>query len=184
MKRWVRSLSVAVSLSALAILSLISCSNAGGQPGASDSEISGPPTILPEYQARAPRKCTTVKSPPSVFQATALIQCSMDGLSPSGLQLTQDVKIEKGTPRKFVYNTDAGLAGIDVNAMVIPLRGSYTGYFCSKVSPQFAPAGKSCQVSPVDSVEGMCWKTSFGDYSCKMLQGRLSFDRGPAPTTY
>jgi hypothetical protein len=107
----------------------------------------------------------------------------MDGLTPNGLTLIQDVKIEEGTPRRFV-NTDAGLEGIDLNAMVIPLRGSYTSYFCNIVSPQFAPAGKSCQVSPIDSSPGWCWKTSFGDYSCKMLGGVLSFGRGPAPTTY
>jgi hypothetical protein len=178
-----RSLAVIVSTCTLFSLG-VAFNSAKGQSGASGSALSGPPTILAEYQARAPRKCASVKGPPSVAQASALIQCSMDGLTPRGLTLIQDVKIEEGTPRRFVNNTDAGLEGIDLNAMVIPLRGSYTSYFCNIVSPQFAPAGKSCQVSPIDSSPGWCWKTSFGDYRCKMLGGVLSFGRGPAPTTY
>lgn len=177
-----RTSSLAICLCALTLLSLAACNSAGGQAG-SGSALSSSPTILPEYQARTPRQCATVKSQPSVAQASALIQCSMDGITPAGLTLIQDVKIEEGTPRKFVYNTDAGLDGIDLNAMVIPLRGSYTSYFCNKVSAQFAPAGKSCQVSPI-AQQGWCWKTSFGDYRCKMHAGVPLFDRGPAPTTY
>jgi hypothetical protein len=72
--------------------------------------------MLPQYQARAPRICTTVVKAPSASQAAVMVQCSMDGLADTGLTLIQDVKIEMGAPRPFVYRTDAGLAGIDLYA--------------------------------------------------------------------
>ena len=86
----VRSRHLALCLSALALLAPLGCkvadSQTSGGTGAG-SQLSGPPTILAEYQARAPRKCASVKGPPSIAQASALIQCSMDGLTPHGLRV-------------------------------------------------------------------------------------------------
>jgi hypothetical protein len=93
----------------------------------------------------------------------------MDASSAFGVGLVQDVKIEMGKARPFVYSSDAGLSGIDLNAQVIPLRGSYTAYLCNTIS-NMAPVGHSCIKSPVPMAVGACWKTSFGDYKCK-LQG-------------
>ena len=147
------------------------------------SELSGPPVMLPKYQARAPRKCTTVTKPPSASQAAVMVQCSMDGLADTGLTLIQDVKIEMGTPRPFVYQTDAGLAGIDLDAKVYPLRGSYSDYFCRTIGVG-VPAGHSCIKNAMES-QGWCWKTSFGDWTCRMHGGLPQMQQGmPAPTTY
>jgi hypothetical protein len=150
------------------------------------SELSGPLVILPEYQAREPRKCSSVTKPPSVAQAAVMVQCSMDGLAPAGLTLIQDVKIEMGAPRPFVYQTDAGLAGIDLNAKVYPLRGSYTNYFCIKVGAPLVPPGHSCIRSAIPESMGWCWKTSFGDYKCRMHGGATpKMEQGmPAPMTF
>jgi len=169
----------------LTLLTPFGCKSAGGEgSGGSPANISGPLTMLPEYDARAPRTCSKVTSPPSAEQAAVLVQCAMDGLSPTGLQLTQDVNLEMGSPRPFVYYTDAGLAGIDLKAQVYPLRGSYTGYFCRKWGGTLVPIGQNCVVSAVPVAKGWCWKTSFGDWSCKMQGGAPKMVAGPGPKTF
>jgi hypothetical protein len=189
MNRCVRMSQVVLSLVVLTSLSALVCkvasSQSAGNTGAG-SQISGPLAMLPEYQAREPRKCSTVKTPPSVSQAAIMVQCSMDGLAPTGLTLIQDVKIEMGSPRPFVYRTDAGLAGIDLNAQVYPLRGSYTNYSCLKVGAPLVPPGHSCIRSAIPESMGWCWKSSFGDFKCTMHGGATpKMEQGmPAPTTY
>src|SRR6185437_11446426 len=180
-----RSRQLAHGFSALMLLSSFGCEIACCQTSG-DTGFSGPAAILPEYQARAPRKCASVTKPPSVAQAAIMVQCSMDGLGSTGLSLIQDVKIEMGKPRPFVYQTDAGLAGIDLSEQVYPLRGSYTGYFCTKIGGTLVPAGHSCIRSAVPESQGWCWKTSFGDYTCKMHGGATpKMEPGmPAPTAY
>ena len=170
---------LAFCLSAFTLLSPLGRGVANGQPPGS-----GPLTMLPQYQARAPRKCERVNTPPSVAQAAVMVQCAMDGLASTGLTLIQDVKIEMGAPRPFVYQTDAGLAGIDLKAQVYPLRGSYNDYFCRSIG-NGVPAGHSCIRSAMES-KGWCWKTSFGDWTCKMHGGvPPKLEQGmPAPTTY
>ena len=176
---------MALCLFAFTLLTPFGCKSAGGE-GASQSGagISGPLTMLPEYQARAPRTCATVKSPPSAAQATVMVQCTMDGLSATGLGLIQDVKLEVGSSRPFVYWTDAGLEGIDLKADVYPLRGSYTGYFCTLISASLNPPGQSCIKSVVPVAQGWCWKTSFGDWKCKLQGGAPKMEPGAPPTTF
>ena len=176
--------SLALCFSALTLLASLGCDRAGGQaPGGSSST----PTILADYQSRAPRVCASVTSPPTVAQATAMVQCTMDATSAFGVGLVQDVKIEMGKARPFVYYSDAGLSGVDLEAQVIPLRGSYTAYLCNKIS-NMAPVGRSCTKSPVPMAVGSCWKTSFGDYKCKLKGapgGSLpKSEFAAAPTTY
>jgi hypothetical protein len=180
-----RARKVALCLSAFTLLSPLGC-NAGGQASGSGSgsSISGPLTMLPEYQARAPRTCTSVTKPPSASQAAVMVQCTMDSLSYTGLGLIQDVKLQIGSPRAFVYYSDAGLAGIDLNAQVYPLRGSYTGYFCRLTSTVLDPSAGSCIKSVVPVAEGWCWKTSFGDYKCKMQGGAPKMENSPPPTAF
>lgn len=163
-----RARNLALCLSALSLLAPLGCKTIDGQ-GSGASNISEPLTILPDYQSRAPRKCSAVTSAPSVAQATVMVQCTMDATSAFGVGLVQDVNIEMGKARPFVYSSDAGLSGIDLDAKVYPLRGSYTGYLCNQIS-NMSPVGHSCMKSPVPMAVGWCWKTSFGDYKCK-LQG-------------
>ncbi len=176
---------MALCLFAFTLLTPIACKSAGGEGSSGNAaSISGPVTILPEYDARAPRTCSKVTSPPSPEQAAVMVQCTMDGLGATGLALIQDVKLEMGSPRPFVYNTDAGLAGIDLNARVYPLRGSYTGYFCTKWGGSLVPIGHNCVVSAVPVAQGWCWKTSFGDWSCKMQGGAPKMENGAGPKTF
>ena len=178
-----RSPNPALCLFALTLLAPLGITSAHGQ--AHGTDLSVPPQLLPEYQARAPRTCTKLTTAPSLTQAVALAQCAMDGISSGQLYLTQNVKIEMGTPRPFVYYSDAGLSGIDLNAKVYPLRGSYTGYLCNKIGSMY-PAGHSCLKSDVPEATGSCWKTSFGDFKC-LLKGAIPKMEGgmpPPPVSY
>jgi hypothetical protein len=163
---------LALGFFVLTLLTPLGCKDAGGQGAAqSGAGLSGPLTMLPQYGSRAPRTCAAVTSPPSAAQATVMVQCTMDGDSATGLGLIQDVKLEMGSSRPFVYWTDAGLDGIDLNAKVYDLRGSYTGYFCTLVSASLNGPGQNCMKSAVPTAKGWCWKTSFGDWKCKMQGG-------------
>jgi hypothetical protein len=175
---------LSLCLFAFALLSPLGCnSSAGGQGSGSGAALSGPLTILPDYQARAPRTCSTVTSPPNASQATVMVQCSMDALTDTGLGLIQDVKLQIGKPRPFAEWTDGGLLNVDLTATIYPLQGSYTGYFCRLIGS--APAGQSCLRSAVPAAQGWCWKTSFGDYKCKMQGGApTTVADQPAPKTF
>ncbi|MGD0735191.1 MAG: hypothetical protein ABR976_08590 [Terracidiphilus sp.] len=177
---------VALCLFLLMLTTPFGCRSAvgegSGQTG--NGSLSGPPVILPEYQGRAPKKCASVTKTPSAALAAEMIPCTMDSLTSMGLTLFQDVKVQMGTPRPFVMATDNGLSEIDMNAMVIPLRGSFTAYGCRYIS-NMAPAGQSCGISPVPEAKGWCWKTSFGDRKCKFdTIFPLGWGKGPAPKTY
>jgi hypothetical protein len=176
---------MALCLFALTLLTPFDCKSAGGEgAGQSGAGISGPLTMLPEYNTRAPRTCSKVTSPPSVAQAAVLVQCTMDSKSYTGLGLIQDVNIEMGSSRPFVYYSDAGLAGIDLNAKIYELRGSYTGYFCTLVSASLDGSGNNCIKSVVTKAKGWCWKTTFGDWSCKLQGGAPEMMNAPGPKTY
>ncbi len=172
-------------LIAFTLLSPLGCKGAGGEgAGQSGGSLSGPLTMLPEYNTRAPRTCAKVMSPPSAAQAAVMVQCTMDSLSATGLGLIQDVKLEMGSSRAFVYYTDAGLAGVDLNAKVYPLRGSYTGYFCTLSSASLNPGGQNCLKSAVPAAQGWCWKSSFGDWACKLQGGAPEMVNSVGPKTF
>jgi len=178
----IRVRNLTLCILALTFFFPLGCNSSSGQ--GSGSTVSGALTMLPDYQARAPRTCSAVTSPPSVSTATVLVQCSMDGLSATGLGLVQDVTLQIGKSRPFVYYTDAGLPGIDLTAQVYPLQGSYTAYFCRLIN-NMSPAGQSCIKSVVPTAQGWCYKTSFGDYKCRMQGGAPKMEQGmPAPQTF
>jgi hypothetical protein len=178
-----RMRALALCLLAIAFFIPLGCkSNSSAGAAQSGAGISGPLTMLPDYQARAPRTCSPVTSPPSVAQATVMVQCSMDGLSDLGLGLIQDVNLQMASSRPFAFWTDAGLAGIDQKADVYPLQGSYTGYFCRLSNT--ATAGQSCLKSAVPVAQGWCWKTSVGEWKCKMQGGAPTTVASAPPTTF
>ena len=178
-----RMRSAALCCFVLTLLTPFGCRSAEGA-GQAGAGISGPLTMQADYDTRAPRTCAPVKSPPSAAQAAVMVQCSMDALSATGLGLIQDVKLEMGSSRPFVYYSDAGLAGIDLNAKVYELRGSYTAYFCTLVSASLNGPGKNCMKSVIPAAQGWCWKTSFGDWKCKMQGGAPDSVIGPGPKTF
>jgi hypothetical protein len=181
-----RTRNLAFCLSALSVLAFSSYPAAGGQgPGQNDgSELSNPPQMSATYQTREPRICKALATPPTLGQAAALVQCTMDKDRPTGLFLMQQVKLQMGTARSYQPETDSDLTEIDMTAPVYPLSGSLTVYWCSPITAM-TPAGKGCVVSPTPVAVGKCWKTTFGDWKCN-LAGPAPFSRSglPGPTDY
>ena len=154
---------------------LSGCNGNDVQAGSgSASEVSGPPTFNETYQARNPRICAKVTSPPSAAQASALVQCSTEsdttGSSTPLITLITDLQVEIGSPRNFMPGPDYW-SNIDPGAKVYPIRGHGTMWQCSPV-PQY-PAGQNCVSYPAAGSigQGTCFKTTFGDWTCKMPTG-------------
>jgi hypothetical protein len=183
-----RVLPVATCLLAFTFLSLPGCKSADtlAAGSGSGSDLSGPPVLNARFQAREPRKCSKVTSPPSLSQAAALIQCSREHMDAHEDWLTQDVQVEMGSPRAFIYQTDAGWPEIDTSSKVIPLRGSWTGYDCAGIGEVLGVQGKNCMKSVVPSATGACWKTTFGDWKCDESGpiNQTTFNEPPPPPTY
>jgi len=158
---------LAFSFFALTLFTTFGCKSAGGRA----APASRTPDNAARLQRAAPRTCSKVTSPPSAALAAILVQCAMDAQSYTGLGLIQDVKLEMGSSRPFVYYTDAGLAGIDLNAKVYELRGSYTGYFCTLVSASLNGPGKNCIKSAVPKAQGGAGRppSATGVASCKAV---------------
>ncbi len=174
---------VAYCLFVVTLSTPFGCKSAEGA-GQSAAGVSGPLSTLPQYGSRAPRTCAKVTSPPSVGLAAVLVQCSMETDSAFGVGLVQDVKIDMGKSRKFVYQTDAGLPGIDLDAMVYPLEGNYSAYLCRTIN-NMSPAGANCIKTLMTNAVGWCYKTSFGDYKCRMQGGASQMVMGqPAPIAF
>jgi hypothetical protein len=168
----------------LTLLTPVVCKSANGEgAGQSGAAISGPLAMLPQYQSRAPRTCAKVKSAPSEAVATILVQCTMESDSLFGVGLIQDIKLEIGKSRPFVYQTDAGLTGIDLDAPVYPLQGSYTSYLCKTITTQ-TPAGKNCVKSVVPEASGWCYRNSFGDWKCRMQGAPPKMEAAGPPTAF
>ena len=121
-----RMRSAAVCCFVLTLLTPFGCRSAEGA-GQAGAGISGPLTMQADYDTRAPRTCAPVKSPPSAAQAAVMVQCSMDALSATGLGLIQDVKLEMGSPRAFVYYTDEGLAGVFGGGFGVDVEDRFEG---------------------------------------------------------
>jgi hypothetical protein len=157
----------------------------GQQAGQDDgAALSGPPQLNATYQAREPRLCKALLTPPSPWQARVLVQCTMEADRPTGLFLMQNVRVEIGAPRSYEPAIDSNLAEIDMTAPIVPLVGSLTVYWCSPPSA-LTPAGSGCTVSPTPVAAGKCWRTKFGDWKCNLLGPAPDSRSGlPGPMTY
>jgi len=172
--------------SALCLLAFSGNPNANGQgAGQNDgSELSGPPQMNANYQAREPRLCKALTTPPTQAQAAVLVQCTMDQDRPAGLFLMQNVKVQMGSARSYQPEVDSNLAEIDTAAQVYMISGSLTVYWCSQATAM-TPAGSGSTVSPTPYAIGKCWRTTFGDWKCNLAGTAPSTRSGlPGPSTY
>jgi len=131
------------------------------------------------YGGRDPLKCKSTKEPtqgaPSAEQARAYMISGFEHEKGSGtlgeLYLTEDVKVEVGKGRPFEQEDGSGDA--DIHELVYPVRGSYTYYRCYPISSAH-PEGQSSVKVECPNAEGICYKTSFGDWKCSMADFHTS----------
>lgn len=178
---------VLVVICSTAIAMLAGCGDSGSSsaaPSGASASISGPPVINPAFGARMPRKCNPVTHVPSEAEAAALAQCATESGGESGafrpmIYLWQNVHVQMGTSRPYAYNADSHNSTIDTTAKVYPIRVT---------ADHFACTGKpTCMTSHADAAEGICFKTTFGDWHCNFSQvfGVTKSDvELPPPTTY
>jgi hypothetical protein len=138
------------------------------------SPVFGQQGVGAKYGARNPATCPTIKEPakgaPSAAQAAKYAQCAMEGeMNGSTLFLVQDVKVEVGggiplLQMPMIHRP----GGADPNTTVYAIRGSYKKYQCTVISKVYPDAGKNCRVYDVPKATGNCYRTNFGEWSCKM----------------
>lgn len=124
-----------------------------------------------KYGARDPRTCEPDKSPTlTAATASKLFTCSQEKDAGDYLYLIADLKLEMGAARK--YQTSDTYADIDPTLMVYPIRGTFTRYQCSRqfnIDADHSNLGKNCTAYPQPQAQGLCYHTTFGDWSCKMF---------------
>ena len=140
--------------------------------------LSGPPTMNAQWKTRNPRKCSPVKHLPTPDEAAALSQCFSERVTSGYIGLLQNVTVQIGAPRPYIYNSDSFNADIDTTAKVYPIRGTADAYTCT--------GNSTCGVYHVTNGPGSCIKTTFGDWNCSF--SRSNPDPGstnkPLPMTY
>lgn len=162
--------------------------NAPAQPvvpnAGNGDAISGPPIINPAFGARMPRKCKPVTHVPSETEAGALAQCATESGGAPGafvplIYLWQNLRVQMGKSRPYAYNSDSDNATIDTEARVYPIRVTGDQLSCT--------GNPTCMTRHADNAEGICYKTTFGDWQCNFNQVfgvTKSTVELPAPKTY
>ena len=124
------------------------------------------------YGTRDPMTCAPVKtSTLDSGSAKKLFQCGAEVTDGFYQYLITDLNMEMGAARQYNPSSDT-YSGIDQKSVVYPIRGSFTLYQCSKVfniDAAHTNVGKNCSALPKPKAEGMCYRTTFGDWSCKMF---------------
>jgi hypothetical protein len=131
-----------------------------------------------KYGSREPTQCAQMtapkKGPPSNAQAAQYLKCGMEiGGTGGTLNLLQEVNVQVA-PKGRQYNPRAPIPNVDTTFPIYDIRGNYVKYICSPVYSSNltgSNVGKSCYSYAHPKAEGVCWKTTFGDWGCTMSDG-------------
>lgn len=128
------------------------------------------------YGARNPVICDSTKAKgaaPTVAEATRFFMCTNESESARwGLKLVADVKLQMAGGRRYNPGNDLNVHQIDTSAPMYDLRGSFTQYSCDKVGGPgtgLSPVGKNCNKFTYLHATGTCYKTTFGEWNCQMM---------------
>lgn len=124
-----------------------------------------------KYGSRDPRTCMPDKSKTlTAGSASKLFTCFIEKDAGDYLYLVADLKLDIAAARK--YQAGDTYVDIDQTAPVYPIRGSFTKYQCSRqfnTDASHTNVGKNCNAYPQPQAQGICYRTTFGDWSCKMF---------------
>jgi hypothetical protein len=139
--------------------------------------IAGPVSAQPgsgaPYGSRDAHTCGSTKAPgkgaPSEKVVTEAILCSTEHVASQMLYLVEDLKVEiapKGRP----YNPSSDLmTDIDTDVPVYTIRGSLNKWQCAANSDILKNQGKNCSRYAQPQANGRCYKSTFGDWKCSMI---------------
>ena len=65
---------------------------------------------------------------------------------------------------------------VDASQPVYPIRGSYQQYQCNNPKTSVYKAGQNCSLSNIPKASGVCYKTTFGDWTCTIASDNPSAD--------
>jgi hypothetical protein len=135
------------------------------------------------FGARDPFVCKSKKEPaqgaPSPSQARDYVKCTSENVVGSmgpKLYLMENVQVEIAKGRSF-QPSDLNFPDIDNSQLLYPIRGSYDWYVCHINEVGFPP-GENCNIYKEPSATGYCYKTTFGDWNCTMVDN-MAVSRGP-----
>ena len=126
-----------------------------------------------KFGSRDVSTCDNTKAPTkgaiTAALATKYARCAREKVDSGSIWLLEDLKIEVGGAT--AYNPKLQYpAEVDVRSPIYPLRGSYKTYACDAVSDdeRNGNRGANCTVFVRTKAEGVCFKTTFGDWNCSI----------------
>ncbi|HRH45173.1 MAG TPA: hypothetical protein PKY82_26280 [Pyrinomonadaceae bacterium] len=128
-----------------------------------------------KYGSRDLTTCDDTKAPTkgaiTVALAAQYARCTYEKADGNSIGLLEDLKIQVGGAVPFSRKTYPYASDVEPTTLVYPLRGSYKNYLCDAISDASENRGANCTVFVNTKAEGVCWKTTFGDWWCAITNG-------------
>lgn len=144
----------------------------GGLAAAPPTPASAQQTLGAKYGTREPRTCADRTAPArgAITAAQALRYFICDAESEFGpkLYLVENVQLQVGRSRPFQMRTDA-FTDVDPSQPVYPIRGGFVRYQCGEPNKIENNFGKNCSVYESPNASGICYKTTFEEWHCTMM---------------
>ena len=156
-----------------AFLTLSGCDRAGTSPGGGDGDIAmtRDAKIGASYGSAGPRSCSPKNlpkdGPPSPAQAAAYVICDAEKESGGMLYLADKVVVTDIAKGRTYERNEGARYNIDTDQPVYAIRGSVEGYQCRPTYGE--PRTNNCAITHGRNAEGDCYKTTFGDWRCFMV---------------
>lgn len=102
-----------------------------------------------------------------------MVRCRHEVIVSDGgeLWLMEGLRVSVGAAIPFVaaYNSYV-MPEADVRSRVYPIRGAFTSVVCMTRHDAgiYGNPDTNCYEKDVTAAKGVCWKTSFGDWSCNL----------------
>jgi hypothetical protein len=132
--------------------------------------ISAQPGSGKLFGTRDPHTCPDSTVPKgnmiTADKAKEYVYCS-ESYTTQNIYLYDEVTVQVGTPRRYNPNEDVNVWNIDVSVPVNPIRGSLKQYQCAQAGEE--NMGKNCNVYDAPHASGLCYKDTFKDWHCAMM---------------
>ena len=134
-----------------------------------------------KYGSRDPKPCppANFSSAPSAAQAIQLFACATEKDTGDTLFLVGNVQVQVASASRPIQSGDS-YNDIDPHKPVYPIRGSFTWYSCRKqfnIDASHTNVGKNCSTLQQPHAQGICYKSTFGDWTCKMTDNSMHWDQ-------
>ena len=164
-----------MTMIALSLVLFAGCRHSGSttvsaaeSPNGQAGPVGSASVFNPRFGARNPRKCRAVTTVPTADQIPALLQCSMESQDNFYNTLIEDVQVQVGAMRPYAFKADSQNQDIDTTAKLLTIRGSLVRYTCRNISQLDHDPSKICTRTPETKASGVCYKNTFGEWTCTM----------------